>query len=285
VVGFYFGSSSGSAAKTDQLAHTATQALSALTRTPTVIAPPPTPPSAAPDDEPPPAPGETKAEIERTIKATVTQTAPVLQPAAPDVVGEILRQAPEATAATEAIEPLPDAAGRFARALDFVFEKEGGFSNIPEDHGGATKFGITIGDLQHHRGHPVTIEDVKALTKDEAREIYQSEYWAQVAGDFLPEALDLCAFDGSVLCGPGRSVRFLQQAMGFTGVDVDGIAGKDTIGAARRGSQADIIRRYANERREFHRQTVAAKPDQAKFLNGWLNRVDALEKKALQLAA
>jgi hypothetical protein len=308
VVGFYFGSSSGSAAKSDQIAHQATQALSALARGPTIIAPPPPTPQGGPDDGTPPGPGETKAEIERTIKATVTQTAPAFQPVPDQVVAEILRPVPEAAPATSqpaapqaaapqagagtaqpqaaaALAPLPDADGRFTRALDFVFHAEGGFSNLPEDHGGATNFGITIGDLQHHRGHPVTVEDVKALTREEAREIYETEYWGVVAGQFLPEALDLCAFDGAVLCGPRRSVRFLQQAMGFTGQDLDGIAGKDTIGAARRGAQADIVRKYAAERRDFHHQTVAAKPDQAKFLNGWLNRVDALEKEALRLVA
>ena len=37
--------------------------------------------------------------------------------------------------------------------------------------------GITQGTLAAWRGRPVSIEEVRALTEEEAREIYRANYW------------------------------------------------------------------------------------------------------------
>ena len=49
---------------------------------------------------------------------------------------------------------------------------EGGLSNDPSDHGGATNWGITAATLAHWRGYSVTAEYVRAIQPDEARAIY-----------------------------------------------------------------------------------------------------------------
>ena len=59
-----------------------------------------------------------------------------------------------------------------------ILAEEGGFSNDPSDHGGATNFGITAAELGRYRGYgrPATVAEVKALTEEEARAIYTTRY-------------------------------------------------------------------------------------------------------------
>ena len=53
--------------------------------------------------------------------------------------------------------------------IDRLLEREGGFVNHPADRGGATNWGVTQGTLAAWRGYPVSVADVHALTRDEAR--------------------------------------------------------------------------------------------------------------------
>ena len=94
----------------------------------------------------------------------------------------------------------------FARVMQFVSQWEGGYVNNPNDPGGATNMGITIGTLTawrkaHGKPEP-TIEDVQNLTRDEANEIYRAWYWepsgASKAKDY---ATALLLMDSGVLHG------------------------------------------------------------------------------------
>lgn len=104
----------------------------------------------------------------------------------------------------------------------WVLEYEGGFVNHPRDPGGATNMGITRRTLAAWRGHPVSVQDVRDLTKSEAMAIYKAHYWDAVQGDRLPRGLDYAVYDYAVNSGPGRAARDLQRCLGVT---VDGIIG------------------------------------------------------------
>src|SRR3712207_9421373 len=73
--------------------------------------------------------------------------------------------------------------------------------------------GITQATLARWRGEPVTAEDVRALTEEEAREIYSAGHWNPLRCDALPPGLDLMFFDFGVNAGPGASARLLQRAL------------------------------------------------------------------------
>jgi lysozyme family protein len=116
----------------------------------------------------------------------------------------------------------------FDKALAHVLKYEGGYSDHPEDPGGATNFGITIGVLSEYRGTPVTKQDVRSLTLAEAARIYRARYWNAASCDQLPAGIDVAVFDCAVNQGVGRAARFLQTAVR---VGTDGVIGPLTLKA------------------------------------------------------
>jgi lysozyme family protein len=138
---------------------------------------------------------------------------------------------------------------RFEAALAHVFHWEGGFSDHPSDPGGATHFGITHGTLAAWRGTPVSREDVRALTRDEAGAIYRARYWDACRCDDLPAGVDTMVFDAAVNHGPRQAALFLQRALG---VADDGAIGPQTLAAANRQNPAQIVCEIAARRMVFY---------------------------------
>ncbi len=118
----------------------------------------------------------------------------------------------------------------FEHALAHVLQFEGGYSDHPSDPGGATNRGVTKAVLEKHRGRAVTKQEVRALTREEAAEIYRRYYWTAAACDQLPDGVDLAVFDCAVNQGVGRAARFLQQA---AQIKTGGGIGPKTLAAAK----------------------------------------------------
>ena len=133
----------------------------------------------------------------------------------------------------------------FERALDFVLRWEGGYVNDPADPGGETKFGIS------HRAYPDV--NIKELTREQAGAIYKMDYWDIMHCDTRPFDMAFAVFDTSINCGLARTALWLED-------------GKDAN---------DLLKH-----RRLHYETLAKKkPLMAKFLKGWLNRLNALHKE------
>jgi lysozyme family protein len=169
------------------------------------------------------------------------------------------------------------AANNFDAALKHVLRHEGGYADHPSDPGGATMMGITRATLADWRGRAVSKEDVRALTREEAGDIYRARYWNLVSGDKLPMGLDLVVFDHAVNSGPGRAVRTLQ---GLLAVDTDGRMGPRTIAALEGQEMLSLIRDMCKARRNFLRNL----PTAPVFGRGWMRRVDAIERASLKMA-
>lgn len=163
---------------------------------------------------------------------------------------------------------------RFNDCLTFTLQQEGGYSNNPADHGGATQYGVTQGTYDHYRvsnGYPQ--QPVSNISFSEASAIYLADYWQPTGCDQLPVPVDLCVFDTAVNCGPSRAIKMLQAAVG---VAQDGIIGPATVSATGGMASIAVATQYCDEREQYYRDLVAQQPSQGQFLNGWLNRVNAL---------
>ena len=155
--------------------------------------------------------------------------------------------------------------------LDDVIRREGGYVHDPVDRGGPTNYGITQRTLRAWRGQMVTAADVRRLTRDEARAIYQRRYVDDPGFARLPDPLRAQVIDDGVLSGPRQAVKDLQRAIG--GVTVDGQLGPKTRVALRHQGVSAVHARLIQVRAERLARIVVRRPDQARFLVGWLARI------------
>jgi|GEM_PF-241007 len=175
--------------------------------------------------------------------------------------------------------------GVFEHALAHVLEMEGGYSDDPQDPGGATNFGITIGDFARQLNVVLNAESAPGLRRrlrrispKLVRTIYHQRYWQRASCAAFTPALALMHFDCAVNQGVGRAIRFLQQAVG---AQVDGEIGPETIAAAAATPVVDALPRYADLRRRHYRSLAHFK----RFGRGWLRRLRITLARANELIA
>lgn len=166
--------------------------------------------------------------------------------------------------------------------FNLVFEheigSEGGYSNHPDDNGGPTKYGVTIGELRIvRRDDSLTAEDVKMLGLDEAKQIFRRRYWDLVKADELPAGLDYAVSDFAYNSGVSRAVKFLQQLLG---VKVDGIMGEATLAACETADLSVLIPKYQAKRLAYLQRLN----DWPVFGGGWKTRVIEVKANSLALA-
>lgn len=133
----------------------------------------------------------------------------------------------------------------FGRAMRFVLGQEGGYLSAEEaaeigDAGGATRWGIA------QKFNPQV--NVATMELDQAKRIYRDKYWQPVNGDNLPWPLALTVFDFAVNAGVATALELLKILSDFAA--------------------------YNDGRRAYYRSLKQF----GVFGQGWLNRVDAIEK-------
>lgn len=163
----------------------------------------------------------------------------------------------------------------YPACLAHVLKWEGGFVNHPKDPGGATNHGITRATLARHRGHSVSVEDVRRLSVREAGEIYRQTYWAPVRGPDLVPGIDLVAFDAGANSGPARGRKWLQKGLR---VKADGVIGPKTMAVANVAGPAEI-RRACAARMGF----LQGLRNWRTFGRGWSRRVADTEATAVAM--
>jgi lysozyme family protein len=172
----------------------------------------------------------------------------------------------------------------FASSLGFVLRHECVYApghendlnfviceDVPGDTGGVTKFGI---DAASHPG-----VNIPGLTLDQAAGLYRDGEWTRCRCDDLPKGLDTAIFDCAVNNGEVVAGILLQRAIIMCGyaVVVDGDIGAQTVRAASLANGPDMLGRLLQLRRQRYTDIVLHHPADAKFLKGWLARVDDLE--------
>lgn len=125
----------------------------------------------------------------------------------------------------------------FDRALAFVLQHEGGYSNDPLDPGGETNYGIS------KRAYPGA--DIRNLTRDQAADIYFADYWRAGCCEALPPGVAIMHFDACVNQGIGTASKVLQLAASVTS---DGKVGPKTLAAVQRMRADDLLTEYAARR-------------------------------------
>lgn len=163
------------------------------------------------------------------------------------------------------------------KMIEDILRTEGGFVNDPSDSGGATNLGITIAVLSAWRETACSVEDVRTLTKEEAADIYRTEYFLAPSIDTLPAGLQLHVMDCGVNCGPRTGIKMLQRALIKLGAVLreDGVVGPATRHACQQYPEADIHNALVDVRVRFYERLAADRPKDQKFLAGWKKRANS----------
>lgn len=164
----------------------------------------------------------------------------------------------------------------YARALPLVLKWEGGWSDHPDDPGGATHKGVTLATFRRYVKADGTKDDLRKITDAQVSTVYYRHYWSVANCQAMPAGLDFAVFDFSVNSGPSRAVKFLQRIVGVT---VDGRVGPKTIEAIGGFNTDDLVRLLCDERLAW----LKTLKTWGTFGKGWTNRVVDVKLNALKM--
>ena len=164
----------------------------------------------------------------------------------------------------------------FDEIIEEVLEAEGGFVNDPDDKGGATNFGVTQQSYSNFLGSPASVDDVRNMTREEAKECYKKDFWIPAKVDRLPDNLKHLYFDMVVNMGRRNAGKILQQAVNTKKnsavLDVEGIIGSGSLSQIPDLTLNDVLFEramfFANNC--FDGSRFAKRTRQNKFLRGWI---------------
>ncbi len=171
-----------------------------------------------------------------------------------------------------------------------IVAREGGFVNDPDDPGGATNHGVTLGTMRRlgldlDADGTVDAGDVRALTADQATDIFLRHYFEDPGIGALPECLQASVFDMYVNAG-ANAVKILQRLLNDMGlaVAVDGALGPETLAAAATANATapgHLADAYGIARRNYYYRLADARPASRKFARsrdggkgGWIRRAE-----------
>lgn len=178
---------------------------------------------------------------------------------------------------------------RFDKALKVILKHEGGFTNNISDEGGATNYGLSLrfikaSGIDVDLDGQVNIEDIKKLTKNNARDIYNRFWWEKYNYNSI-DNLDIAikVFDLAVNMGPNEAHKIVQRAVntmmpfGLSYIDVDGIFGSKTIKAINDIDEVQeskqLLCAIKTQGSKFYKLLVDKNNNLEIFLKGWLNRL------------
>jgi lysozyme family protein len=140
-----------------------------------------------------------------------------------------------------------------------------GYTNDPHDRGGETKYGVA------KSANPDI--NIAALDWDGAKDIYYNRYWLKAKCDEMPPRVAVLHFDSAVNHGVGRAAKFLQASVGAL---ADGTIGPATIQLANKQDEIVTCNTICNFREQFYKTIAERDPTQARYLNGWLRRINEM---------
>lgn len=166
----------------------------------------------------------------------------------------------------------------FGRVQAVIDRLEDGFVANPDLPGGASNMGISRTVLSQWRARPVTFDDLRTLTRDEAHQIYRAVYWNKIAGEQLPVALALMTYNLAVLANPAKGLTVLQRALNAQGASLtaDGGPSAATFAAATGADPVATIEEFARIEEGCHQAS-----GKSQYLSGWLERLAEVKAVAL----
>jgi lysozyme family protein len=170
-------------------------------------------------------------------------------------------------------------------AIDFVLRQEdatlsGVITNESGDSGGLTRFGLCA------KWHPELVAAgfyQASMDAPTSRTMAETAYYKSYANPLWLASINAQTVANALLSfavnlGTFEAVETLQQVCGAV---ADGCMGPNTVAAVNKQEPATLLAAYCAIQANHYRGIVAANPTQAKFLAGWLNRVNAVQTQTV----
>jgi len=152
----------------------------------------------------------------------------------------------------------------FDQAFDALLGHEGGYSDRPDDPGGATMYGITerVARRAGYRGN------MRELPLGLAKRIAYEEYWKPAGCDEWPEAIRFDVFDVAYNSGVSTAIKMVQRA---AFAEADGVIGPKTRVAVKASDPLRLYARISGARLQY----LTDLPTWSSFSRGWARRIAA----------
>lgn len=178
----------------------------------------------------------------------------------------------------------------FELALKALFDREGLYSNDPDDAGGETYRGITRRYFPDWSGWELIekegVAQHRAVLDGLAGVHYRTHFWNRIRGDELPDEVGKPLFLAAVLTNPGKAVEWLQRALNamnaggvrYKDVQIDGALADKTqaaiMGAKIAGVLADVMMAFRALQTIYYVTRIEARPENEKYARGWIKRAN-----------
>lgn len=173
------------------------------------------------------------------------------------------------------------------KAVEFVLRQEdaslsGISTKDSADSGGLTRFGVAS------KFHPELVRaGFYTCHRDEALamavDVYKREYADPMYLDQVKsDAVATAMLSFAILRGVAAALLTLQASLNEYGEQlvVDGSMGPKTLAAINRADARELIQTYVAKTKMALTELTVKRPSQAKWLNGWMNRCNAVLRLA-----
>lgn len=155
----------------------------------------------------------------------------------------------------------------------FILRWEGGFVNDKDDLGGATNMGVTLATYRSVFGSKKTAKDLKRMTMVQWGIIFKKLYWDKWKADNINDQNVANILVDWLWCSGSYGIKIPQRVLC---VSADGIVGSKTIAAINARDGRELFDTIKQERKDFIDRICQTRPQNRKFKNGWLNRINSL---------
>lgn len=183
----------------------------------------------------------------------------------------------------------------FKNLSKFIQSFEGGYVNDPDDKGGETNKGITIGTWKNagfdtsekydelrvgNKIYKNVTASLYKMTDAQWDQVFQKYYWSRWKADQIEDQSVANTLVDWVWASGKWGVVIPQRLLG---VDQDGIVGPKTIAALNAKDGEVFFKEIQAARRQYIEDIIKKTPTNAKFRNGWLRRINSIQYGNLTL--
>ena len=167
----------------------------------------------------------------------------------------------------------------FSQFFPTLMQEEGGskLTNIPGDAGGWTKWGITLATWEAqgkdlNEDGVIDLEDLKLATIEDAMPIAKTQYWDILrCDDIVSQSVAEFTMDWGYNSGDRVAAKHLQL---IVGASPDGQMGDQTLSLVNAADPLTTFNLLKAARKTFYLAIESEHPEDIKFNNGWMNRVN-----------